>query len=357
MKNDTWVLNLCTWFKQFKRPMPWRDNPQAYDVWISEIMLQQTQVSTVIAYFNRFMKQFPNIESLAKANLDDVLKCWEGLGYYSRARNLHKAAKVISENFKGIIPNNYHQLQSIPGIGPYSAAAIGSIAYEIAVPVIDGNVLRVFTRFWGIVDDIRQSHVKTMLFEKLSPYIKKAKPSVFNQAMMELGALICTPLSPKCDQCPIFKFCYAYKNHCQDSLPFKSKAKKTPTLDVVVGVIMKKNYFLIAKRPTNKMLGGLWELPGGKIEKNETPEIALIREIKEEVNLDVHVTQKLATIKHSYTHFHLRMHAYLCKIIQGNEKPNCSDQLAWINDNDLDNYAFPKANLKLFDVIKNVLFS
>ena len=344
-----WVSSLLQWFNESQREMPWRSHPSPYHTWISEIMLQQTQVVTVIPYFQRFIQSFPSIESLAKADQDDVLKHWEGLGYYSRARNLHKAAQVLVDSYHAVMPSDFEELQCLPGIGFYTAAAISSIAFEKPVPVVDGNVLRVFTRFWGIYDDIRHNQVKTMLFHKLESYIKEAKPSDFNQAIMECGALICQPQSPSCTVCPLQQDCFAYTHHKQAELPVKSPAKKAPTLDVVVGVVIYDNQLLIAKRPDDKMLGGLWELPGGKIEAKESPEQALQRELKEEVNLDVCVGKKLASVKHAYSHFKINLHAYECEIIRGVPVALSGTEIKWVFFDDLKQYAFPKATIKVFE--------
>tara|TARA_Y100000591_G_scaffold328299_1_gene354510 strand:- start:223 stop:1365 length:1143 start_codon:yes stop_codon:yes gene_type:complete len=346
-----WVRSLLTWFSKHQREMPWRRNPSPYHTWISEIMLQQTQVVTVIPYFQRFIQSFPSLESLAKADQDDVLKHWEGLGYYSRARNLHKTAQLLVESYQAVMPSDFEELQRLPGIGFYTAAAISSIAFEKPVPVVDGNVLRVFTRFWGIYDDIRHNQVKTMLFHKLESYIKEAKPSDFNQAIMECGALICQPQSPSCMVCPLQQDCFAYANHKQAELPVKSPAKTVPTLDVVVGVVIHDNQLLIAKRPDDKMLGGLWELPGGKIESKESPEQALQRELKEEVNLDVCVGKKLVSVKHAYSHFKINLHAYECEIIRGIPVALSAIEIKWVFFDDLKQYAFPKATIKIFDWI------
>jgi A/G-specific adenine glycosylase len=349
---DNWVFKLESWFNKSQRTMPWRTHSSPYYTWISEIMLQQTQVVTVIPYFERFITLFPTLEDLAKANQDSVLKAWEGLGYYSRARNLHKAAKVICESFNGIIPNDYTEIQKIPGIGPYTGAAIVSIAYEIPVSVVDGNVLRVFSRFWGIYDDIRLPKVRDVLFKKLNAYVGQIKPSVFNQAIMELGALICTPKKPKCTDCALGDDCFANKFLKQTDLPVKSKSKPVPTYNIVVGLIYFNNKLLIAKRKEEKMLGGLWEFPGGKINDNESEKQALIREVQEEVNLDITITQKLGTIKHAYSHFKINLHAYICSSITKEAVAISASKLEWINENKLDNYAFPTANKKLFKLLK-----
>jgi A/G-specific adenine glycosylase len=203
---------LLEWFIKNQRPMPWRDDPQPYYVWLSEVMLQQTQVETVIPYFQRFVQAFPDVQALAAAEQQTVLKRWEGLGYYARARHLHKAAQAVVEQYNGELPQNVHDLQKLPGFGPYTAAAVSSIAFDQPVPVVDGNVLRVGCRFWGIATDIRHPRARTELQSRLQPFVSAMSPGVFNQALMELGALICRPQSPRCHGCPLAADCVAYQN-------------------------------------------------------------------------------------------------------------------------------------------------
>ena len=351
MKEINWVQNLINWFIKEQRDMPWRKNPIPYYVWLSECMLQQTQVATVIPYFNRFITTFPTVFDLAKSDLQTVLKSWEGLGYYSRARNLHKAAKMVAEERDGIFPTTYQDLQKLPGIGPYCAAAITSIAFQNPVPVVDGNVLRVFTRFWGLYDDIKQPKTRDILFKKLEPFIVKSSPSEFNQGIMELGALICTPKNPNCSVCPINSDCYAKEQQKTLELPVKTKSKKTPHFNIGVGVIWKKNKILIAKRKEDQMLGGLWEFPGGKQKENECITTTIKREIKEETSLEVIVKSPYAIIKHAYSHFKITLHAYKCIYKEGIAKKNTSDDIKWIPIEKLNYYPFPTANKKLIKSI------
>jgi A/G-specific adenine glycosylase len=347
-----WVLRLLDWYHQEKRSMPWRDQPTPYRVWISEIMLQQTQVATVIPYFERFITRFANIHELAIADLQDVLKLWEGLGYYSRARNLHKAAQRVDADFNGQIPRSLDQLRNLPGLGPYTAAAIASIAFGAPTPVVDGNVLRVYARFFASDNDITKPASRIALTQQLEPYIRPVDPSAFNQANMELGALVCRPREPRCASCPLATDCLALAEGRVAQLPVKSKKPQTPTVEIAVGLVWKNGKVLVARRPENKMLGGLWEFPGGKVKPDECPEETVERELREETGISVLVTDSIGVIRHTYTHFKLVMHAFSCTMTAGRARPLASDELRWMAWDDLQALPFPKANLKLFDLIK-----
>lgn len=346
-----WVKSLLKWFNSEQRYMPWRENSSPYKTWISEMMLQQTQVATVIPYFDRFIAIFPTVYDLASADEQHVLKLWEGLGYYSRARNLHKAAKVIVQDFNGDLPEDYDVLQTLPGIGPYCAAAISSIAYAHPVPVVDGNVLRVFTRFWGIFDDIVNNSVKKMLFHKLEHYIQTVNPADFNQAIMECGALLCTPKSPNCSNCPLSSDCFAYNYDKVTELPVKSKKKPVPHYTIAVGVVYYHEKVLIGQRKKDQMLGGLWEFPGGKQEHNEPLEDTVKRELFEECNISVKVNDCIKVVKHAYSHFKITLHAFSCQYESGDIQAKSAEQLRWVSINDLNLYPFPKANKAFLDLI------
>jgi len=346
---------LVAWFGHAQRAMPWREAcPSPYKIWVSEIMLQQTQVDTVIPYFNRFIAQFPTVDVLAAADQQTVLKAWEGLGYYSRARNFHKAAKIVVDKWGSKLPETYEALQTLPGLGPYCAAAITSIAFENPVPVVDGNVLRVFARVWGIEEDIRLNKVRNLIFDRLKPLIETCKPSDFNQGIMELGALICKPKSPLCDQCPIQRHCVAYTTKRVDRLPYKSKAAPVPHHTIVVGVIWKDGKILVGKRREDQMLGGLWEFPGGKCEASESLEAALAREINEETNLKVKIGPKYCSVKHAYTHFKITLHAYACEWICGQEIPKSATELKWVALDGLTQLPFPNANRRVLKVLQEL---
>jgi A/G-specific adenine glycosylase len=331
--------------------MPWRTDPSPYKVWISEIMLQQTQVVTVIPYFDRFVAAFPTLESLAAADLHDVLRLWEGLGYYSRARNLHRAARHVVTECEGRIPTDSNDLRKLPGIGPYTAAAIASIAFGEAIPTVDGNVLRVFSRFWGIAKPIRDRQVSEDIAARLTPLIRQVNPSYFNQAIMETGALICRPRQPLCMQCLLSKSCVAFKTGRTSELPVVLRQPKLPHQTIAVGVIWKRGKVLIARRQEERMLGGLWEFPGGKKQKGETLRQTAEREIREETGLSVGVGEPMITIKHAYSHFRITLTAFRCTWIRGTPRPKASTALKWIEPSELPAYPFPRANRKIAELL------
>ena len=349
----TWVKRLLAWYRSFRRDLPWRRTSDPYLIWLSEVMLQQTQVDTVIPYFRRFLASFPTVNDLAAADIQAVLKQWEGLGYYSRARNLHKAARQIIHDRNGEMPETFDELRSLPGFGPYTAAAVGSIAFDLSEPVVDGNVLRVFTRFWGIADDIRRPIVRNKIRDRLRPFIKETSPGDFNQAMMELGALICRPTKPDCSACPLRKDCVANGEDRVEELPVKTTKAPTPHYEIAVGVIHRKGRILIAKRPQESMLGGLWEFPGGKREPDETLDVAVVREIMEETGLKAIVGEKIITLRHTYSHFSITLTAFACRAEPGKAIPHAADELKWVRPSDLDSYPFPSANKKIIQAILN----
>ncbi len=346
-----WPVRIVAWFEKANRPMPWRENPSPYRVWISEIMLQQTQVATVIPYFERFLQRFPNVQTLAAADLQDVLRLWEGLGYYSRARNLHKAAREVMTARVGRLPETYDEWIALPGIGAYAAAAIASIAFGEPVPSVDGNVLRVCARLWGLRDPIRDPKVVNLVREKLRPLIGRVNPSHFNQALMETGALVCRPRNPDCAACILCPDCAAHRAGLVEVIPVLRPAPPVPHYDVAVGVIWKTGRILIARREDDRMLGGLWEFPGGKQQGDESLEQTVRREVREETGLRVRVGEPYATVRHAYSHFRITLTAFRCEWKTGQPTPRTSVELKWIRPGDLRLYPFPRANRRIGDLV------
>jgi len=295
--------HLLAWYDSRTREMPWRDHPDPYAVWVSEIMLQQTQVETVKGYFIRFMKAFPTVEALAKAPQQEVLKVWEGLGYYTRARNLQKAAQQLVGQ-GGQLPSTSTHWAMLPGIGPYTAAAISSISFGEYVPVVDGNVARVFARFLEWRDDFQKLPAREKLAGWLQPFIEKSKrPGDFNQAMMDLGATVCTPRNPQCTQCPLQKGCVACAKRLQDELPVKPLRKALPVRNMVaVDIRDQAGRVLLIQRIHEKLLNGLWELPAVEWNATSTEEHALKRLLKK-IGLSKTQVKQVGIVEHTFSHF------------------------------------------------------
>lgn len=340
--------SLHTWFQSNKRDMPWRGSRDPYKIWLSEVMLQQTRVDQATPYYQRFVEAFPTVNDLAGATLHDVLMLWEGLGYYSRGRNLHKAAQVVAESYNGNFPGSYEELLLLPGVGPYTAAAISSIAFDKPHAVVDGNVVRVITRLMGIRDDVRDQSTRSVIQRIADSLLDASNPGDFNQAMMEIGSLVCTPSKPACDGCPLAPWCVAYKLVQTDIIPYKTPKAKVPHHEIVVAIISNNlGELLIARRPENVMLGGLWEFPGGKVNPNESFEQALHREIAEELGICVEMKREFMQIKHAYSHFKITLNAFLCDHIDGEPIPKASSEIRWVLPESLVEFPFPKANRKL----------
>ena len=332
--------------------MPWRETADPYKIWVSEVMLQQTQVTTAIDYYLRFIQSFPTVRHLAEADIDNVMKVWENLGYYSRARNLHLAAGEIVSRFQGRIPEEMDDLLSLPGIGLYTAGAVLSIAYGKRVPVLDGNVIRVLTRLFHITENTGQTRVRKELRELAETLLPEKNVRDFNEALMELGSVVCKPRQPGCMSCPLKQFCEADKLSIQEELPVKPPRKPVPHFDVVAGVIWNEDRFLITRRQPKGLLGGLWEFPGGKVEKGEKKESALERELFEELRVRVRIIRSLISIPHAYTHFKITLHLYECRFIGGHVRLKQATAFQWIQAKDLDQFAFPAANRKAMDILK-----
>ncbi len=310
---------LLNWYAANARDLPWRKTRDPYRVWISEIMLQQTQVEAVIPYYRRWLKRFPNVKALAEAPLKDVLATWEGLGYYSRARNLHKAAQKIVAEHNGRLPKTAEGVRQLPGIGRYTAGASASIAFNIDAAVLDGNVKRVLARVFNLADDVKSPAGEKKLWALAESLVPPGRAGDYNQAVMDLGATICRPQNPTCLLCPLLGLCEAQKLGLQNERPVTKKKPPTPHYDVATGIIRrrKNGRVLIAQRPADKLLGGLWEFPGGKVEPDESLPDCLRREIREELGIEIEVGEQTMTLKHAYTHFKITLHVFEAKWVSG----------------------------------------
>jgi A/G-specific adenine glycosylase len=336
---------LLNWYYINRRDLPWRRSSDPYHIWLSEIMLQQTRVDQVTPYFERFTAAFPTVHDLAGASQQDVMMLWEGLGYYTRARNMHRAARLISEDYGGTIPGTYDDILALPGVGPYTAAAIASIAHGLPHAVVDGNVIRVLTRYAGMDGDVRTTPVKKAVEAMAGGLLDRKNPGDYNQALMELGATVCIPRNPDCGSCPLQTGCIAFKTALTGIIPYKSRKKKIPHYQIAVGIIENtEGKLLIALRPDNAMLGGLWEFPGGKKKAGESLEETVRRELREELGIEAEVSGFFMKLNHAYSHFRITMHAYHCRIVHGEPRAVASRELAWVHRSQLADYPFPKAN-------------
>jgi len=339
---------LLEWYRNHRRLLPWREGVTPYRVWISEIMLQQTRVETVIPYFERFMEEFPDVRTLARADLQQVLKVWEGLGYYSRARNLHRAAQLIVEHYGGEFPTDYQQILALPGIGRYTAGAICSIAFGQPYPVVDGNVIRVLARYLDITV-IPEKKGKTLFWALAEILLDHNRPGEYNQALMELGATICTPREPNCAGCMLRSDCKAWQNGTQLQRPLRKRKPPVPHFTIAVGIVWRRGQVLIARRPENGLLGGLWEFPGGKLEEGETLEQCVQREILEELGIAVSVKGKITVVRHAYSHFRITLHAFECQYLSGNPRCRACSEFRWVPVSQLHHFPFPRANQKVIE--------
>lgn len=349
---------LLAWYERHRRDLPWRRSSDPYAIWVSEIMLQQTRVDTVIKYYERFLARFPTLESLAAAPLDDVLKAWEGLGYYARARNLHKAARQVMYEWGGHLPVTPEALLTLPGVGRYTAAAVASIAFGHDAVALDGNLQRVLCRLFAIDDDPGRPNTQRALRRLAQAMLPPRRAGEFNQALMDLGATICTPTNPRCLICPMLNLCAGQQEGIQDALPIRATRTERPHRDVTAGVIWDGNgHFLITQRPFDSMLGGLWEFPGGKRRPGEALPTCLTREIDEELAIEIQVGDLLCTIEHSFTHFYMTLYAYECQWLKG--RPQClgCNDLRWVTLADVDTFAFPVADQKIIAFLRERISS
>ncbi|MGH2544544.1 MAG: A/G-specific adenine glycosylase, partial [Ardenticatenaceae bacterium] len=324
-------------------------------IWVSEVMLQQTQVATVVPYFERWMVRFPTVEALAAAPLSEVLKAWEGLGYYARARNLHRAARKVVEEYDGRLPDSVEKLLDLPGIGRYTAGAIASIAFGQRVPALDGNLKRLFARLTALEEPINAREGESKLWEIAGALLPKERIGDWHQALMDLGATICIAGAPRCLLCPVQQLCEARRRGLQESIPIKRARPPRPHYQVTAGVIWDQVHerILIAQRPEDKMLGGLWEFPGGKCDPGESLESCLQRELHEELGIEVSIGAPLTTVQHGYTHFTITLHAYHCTHIAGTPTPRGVADCRWITLNELDAFPWPRTDQQIIGALRN----
>jgi A/G-specific adenine glycosylase len=355
---------LLDWIAAGRRDLPWRRGRAPYAVWISEVMLQQTQVASVTPYFERWMIRFPSVRALAEAPLDDVLKAWEGLGYYARARNLQAAAREIVARHGGEIPADREALLRLPGVGRYTAGAILSLAFGKAEPILDGNVRRVLCRVDDIADEPKAPATERRLWERADALVKTApagKAGDLNEALMELGALVCTPGKPDCAACPLAKWCLAHAHGVEAERPVKAVRKQTSHYDVTAALIQDPGgSFLIVRRPAEGLLGGLWGFPGSAagdcnalVTGSDALATCLTDALRETLGIRVEVGEALPAIRHAYTHFRITLHPFRCREVSGEAQALGYREVRWVSAAGLASYAFPVTDRKIAGMLRN----
>ena len=321
---------LLAWFEKDQRRLPWRENRHWYFVWVSEVMLQQTQVSQVVPYFNRFIDRFPTVHDLANASQEEVLKLWEGLGYYSRARNMHRASRVIITEYNGELPHDIKQVLNLPGFGPYISHAVLSLAFNLPFAVVDGNVKRVIARLFAVKDDLRLTTTHRNIQVLADKLLHLKQPGVFNEALMELGALICLPVSPACNRCPVMVFCQANIQGITAQIPYKSVAKKVPQVESIAIIMRSGKKYLVGKRPQDEMLAGMWEFPvvrlTAEMRADHINEVFLFKRFR----IKAKQIKSWPGIKHAYTHFKLTLYPRFFEVFNGKIKDTFYDELRWL---------------------------
>jgi len=343
---------LLTWWDAAHVDLPWRRTHDPYVIWVAEVMLQQTQITTVLPFYTRWLARFPTVDRLAAASLGDVLKLWEGLGYYSRARHLYEAAQIIVADYDSLLPKSEKLLLKLPGIGRYTAGAIASIAFGRPAPIVDGNITRVLTRLYDLDGDVTRTATKNQIWRLAGELVPATRPGAYNQALMELGQTLCRPAAPQCHRCPLAGLCLARARGSQLDRPVRPPRRKIPHYEVTAAVIWRDDgRLLIAQRPLDGLLGGLWEFPGGKQEPGETLAQALRREIDEELGIEIAVGSPLTTIKHAYTHFRITLTAFHCTYLAGQPQNLGVADHAWVDPVDLDEYAFAATDRQIIKAL------
>jgi A/G-specific adenine glycosylase len=369
---------LIAWFAANKRDLPWRREPRdPYHVWLSEVMLQQTQVTTVTPYYGRWLQRFPTLKDFAEAPLDDVLKLWEGLGYYARARNFHKAAQIVMRDLGGQMPDTVEGLMQLPGVGHYTAGAIASLAFNQHAPLLDGNVKRVLSRVvtlerigeewrfeigdWRIkIADVhnRKSKIENRKSDDVLWIIAEAMlpaghAGVFNEALMELGATVCTPRLPKCDVCPIQKHCSAYAQGRQADFPLKTARKATPHSDVLTAVLVDgEGRVLLGRRPAEGLLGGLWEFVSAEFRVSSAETLDEMVARRTGLRVDAEDAPLLGAVKHGFTHFTMTRQVWLIEGVDGHAAMHANgyDELRWVTPDNCRRLALTRSDGRILDL-------
>lgn len=342
---------LLEWYDQSKRDLPWRRTRDPYAIWVSEIMLQQTRVETVIPYWTNFMESFPTIQTLADAPEEDVLKRWEGLGYYSRVRNLQQAAREVQEQYGGKVPHEMEEMLSLPGVGSYTAGAVLSIAYDKDVPAVDGNVLRVLSRLFAVREDVGKQSVRKEFERVAQVLIPAGKARFFNQALMEFGATVCIPKSPRCLQCPLQSVCRAYEVNIQSELPQKAKKKPPRPMQMATAILWKGHRVLLDKRPETGLLAGLWEFPTTEVREGQSARESVLQYVKEKWGVHADLGEMFAQLGHTFSHIHWEIQAFQGEVTDAGP----FSESRWVTIDEAETFTLPVVHQKLLQTLRGIV--
>lgn len=340
---------LLNWFRKSARDLPWRRTRDPYRIWLSEVLLQQTRIETGLPYYQRFVAAFPSVEDLAAAPMDRVLKLWEGLGYYRRARNLHQAARIIANDLGGRFPETTEGLLRLPGVGRYTAGAVASIAFGQRAATVDGNTKRVLARLFTLAADVDSAAMTNRCWSLAEALVPPRNPGQFNQALMEVGARVCTPVNPQCAACPVRRQCRAYAEGRQHTLPRRRRKRDVPHFEVVAAAIRRNGRYLLCQRPAAGMLAGLWEFPGGRVEGKESHRRALARHVKQQLGISLRVGPPVGSVDHAFSHRTITLHLYRCECDSSRPRPSHHARVRWIPWAHFNRYALATADRKLLD--------
>jgi A/G-specific adenine glycosylase len=346
---------LSAWFTRHARKLPWRTSRDPYGIWISEVMLQQTQVATVIPFFERFVRSFPNVAALAQADLQDVLRHWAGLGYYRRARDLHRTARIILSVHHGRIPDSPELLRAMPGLGPYTVGAVLSQAFDRRVPILEANSRRVLCRLLGVQEDPRKAPVRGALWNAAAALLPLKEVGQFNQAMMELGALVCTPTSPDCAACPLARHCWGRLNNLQEKIPFRARGAAPVPVQEVALVLRRGGQVLLAQRPLAGRWASLWEFPHTALAPGETHDEAGSR-LLADLGLDAELGDEIVTLKHAVTRFRITLVCLEARYYRGRFRTSFYAQAKWLAPEQLHHFPVSSPQRRLAAVVERNSF-
>lgn len=344
------VARLHDWYRGAARDLPWRRTRDPYAIWISEAMLQQTQVTTVLPYFAAWLEAFPDVAALARADEQEVLRRWEGLGYYSRARNLHRAARIVVESHGGRVPADPEAFRALPGVGPYTCAAVMSIAFDRDMAVVDGNVKRVLARLFALASPSPRDHD-----ELAAALLPRGTAALHNQAMMELGARLCTPRSPSCEGCPLGRVCRARAAGDPGAFPPRRARPSVPHRRFAVGLVLRRGEVLVDRRPPGGLLGGLWEFPRVELTGEGDAQAVLTAGLRQTLGVAVRATERLPDVTHAYSHFRVTLEPWLCERARGASRAREGQPTRWVAVDRLEELPMSTADRKLMRGLRRAL--